>query len=90
MEFDIKLESAKYGDKFHWIVRCFEGDRFVELHRFYLSLENQIFHRGPHGEHERAALEAFKQHLEAHPEMKQKTPERPRNVFPEEAKAEKE
>ena len=53
----------------HWIVKCVEKGKVIELHRFYRSLEHFVYHRGSHGEHEIAAREALMKHFEAVPEL---------------------
>lgn len=54
----------------HWIVKCVDKGKLVELHRFYRSLENFVYHRGKAGEHETAAREALLSHFESIPELR--------------------
>lgn len=54
----------------HWIVKCFEKGKLAELHRFYRSLENFVYHRGNHGQHEPEAYKALMKHFDEVPELK--------------------
>lgn len=65
----MKFEIESEGGRLHWVVRCIEGGRVVELHRFYRSTDNFIYHRGKHGAHEVEAQKALGEHLAAHPEL---------------------
>lgn len=57
------------GGYFHWIVKCIDKGKVVELHRFYQSGDKKyIYHRGEHGEHELAAQEVITKYLAEHPE----------------------
>ena len=57
------------GGYFHWIVKCVEKGKVVELHRFYQSGDKKyIYHRGEHGPHENEAREVIVRYLKEHPE----------------------
>jgi len=64
MKFVIESE----GGRLHWIVKCMEGGKLVELHRFYRALDKFIYHRGNHGQHEVVAQNALNEYLTQHPE----------------------
>lgn len=75
MQFVIESE----GQRLHWIVKCVDKGKLVELHRFYRSPEEFLYHRGEHGEHELAAQTALEEYFQAHPEATahiEKPPER--------------
>jgi hypothetical protein len=76
MQFVIEPEGAK----FHWVVKCMEKGKLVELHRFYLSLENFLHHRGAHGKLELDAMKALQDYFAANPGEKQTPPLEPRNL----------
>ena len=54
--------------RLHWIVKCVEKGKLVEMHRFFRSPEGFTYHRGNHGDQELAALRALEDHFEKHPE----------------------
>ena len=76
MRFVIESE----GEKFHWIVKCIDQGKLLELHRFYRSLENFVYHRGKHGKYELDAFNALEDHFKQHPETAQVPPAHPRNL----------
>jgi hypothetical protein len=57
------------GGRLHWIVKCVDKGKLVEMHRFFRSPEKFVYHRGEHGEHETPAREALKEFFEKHPEV---------------------
>ncbi len=57
------------GGRLHWIVKCVDKGKLVEMHRFYRSPEKFVYHRGEHGEHEGPAMDALKAYFEKHPEV---------------------
>jgi hypothetical protein len=57
------------GGRLHWIVKCVDKGQLVEMHRFYRSPEEFIYHRGEHGEHERPAMDALREFFQQHPEV---------------------
>jgi hypothetical protein len=54
MNFIVEPEGRK-----HWIVKCIDGGKLVEMHRFFRSHENFIHHRGKHAPHELDAERAL-------------------------------
>lgn len=62
------------GGKIHWIVKCVEKGKLLELHRFFRSPENFLHHRGKHGQHEIAAREALLKHFDSTPDLKMGEP----------------
>lgn len=71
MKFEIEAE----GGYLHWVVRCVDKGKLVELHRFYRSADNFIYHRGEHGPRELDAQRALEERLRAHPELTAHIPE---------------
>ena len=65
----MKFEFECEGGRTHWIVRCVEKGRLVEMHRFFRSPDKFLYHRGNHGQQEVAAYNALTEHLEKHPEL---------------------
>lgn len=57
------------GGRLHWIVKCVDKGKLVEMHRFYRSPEKFVYHRGEHGEHEAPAMDALNDYFEKHPEV---------------------
>ncbi len=70
MNFVIEAE----GHGLHWIVKCVDKGKLVELHRFYRSPENFLHHRGNHGEHELPAQEALLDHFKNTPGLEMGEP----------------
>jgi hypothetical protein len=56
------------GGRIHWIVKCVDMGKLVEMHRFYRSPEKFVYHRGEHGEQEGPAMAALKDYFEKHPD----------------------
>lgn len=54
----------------HWVVKCVDKGRLVELHRFFRSPENYIYHRGKHGDQELPAQDALVKHFEDREELR--------------------
>jgi len=65
----MKFEFESEGGRLHWVVRCIEHGKVAELHRFYRTPDNFIYHRGKHGVHEVEAQRALTEYLGAHPEL---------------------
>lgn len=61
------IESEGFN---HWIVKCVDKGKLVELHRFFRSAENFVYHRGNHGPNEPAARTALMKHFEETPELR--------------------
>jgi hypothetical protein len=64
MKFVIEPE----GGRLHWIVKCMDKGKLVELHRFYRALDQFVYHRGNHGQHELDAQKALLQYFKDHPD----------------------
>lgn len=64
----MKYEVESEGGWLHWVVRCVEKGQVAEIHRFYRSRDQFIYHRGEHGPHELQAQQALLDHLAKHPE----------------------
>ena len=77
--FSMKFVIEPEGPKLHWVVKCMEKGKPVEIHRFYQNLENFLYHRGKHGDHELAAMKELEDYLEAHPSERHEVPPVPRN-----------
>ena len=57
------------GGRLHWIVKCVDKGKLVEMHRFYRSPEMFVYHRGEHGEHEALAMDALKEYFAKNPDV---------------------
>ncbi|GEM_PF-4693196 len=76
MQFVIEPE----GERLHWIVKCYEKGKLVELHRFY-RYDEFLYHRGGHGNHELTARQALLDYFQAHPEIPmEKSPSVPQGL----------
>ncbi len=71
----MKFVFESEGGRLHWIVKCMEKGKLVELHRFYRSADNFLYHRGNHGAQEVAAYNALTEHLKQHPDLTACVPE---------------